>query len=119
MGRGRILAVDNAVMFLNTLKRLLEGSSYELDCLTSAGEALKYLENNKPDIILLDIEMPEMDGYELARKIKQRGHAAPIIFITANSARQNVDKAIEVGASGLLMKPLDPKQLRNKLREVL
>jgi CheY-like chemotaxis protein len=115
----KVLAVDNAVMFLNTLKRLLADAPYELVCLTSGEEALMFLESNKPDVILLDIEMPVMDGYELAQKIKQRGHKAPIIFITANSDREYVDKAVEVGAAGLLMKPLRINQLLAKLKEFI
>jgi len=115
----KILAVDNAVMYLNTLKKLLESYPYDLFCTTSCDEALKYVVSNRPDLILLDIEMPEMDGYELARRIKQGGCKAPIIFITANSAREYVDKAVEVGADGLLMKPLRSTQLISKISEFI
>jgi CheY-like chemotaxis protein len=118
-GGTKVLAVDNAVMFLNSLKRLLADAPYELHCLTSGSEALTFLGSNKPDVILLDIEMPEMDGYELARKIKQSGNKAPIIFITANSDREYVDRAVEVGAVGLLMKPLRINQLLAKLKEFM
>jgi CheY-like chemotaxis protein len=114
-----ILAVDNAVMFLNTLKRLLANTSYNLHCVTSGQEALDFLATNQPSVILLDIEMPDMDGYELARKIKQSGQKAPIIFITANSDREYIDKAAEVGASGLLLKPLRINQLTAKLKEYM
>ena len=112
-----ILAVDNAVMFLNTLKKLLQDHPYEVNTTTSCAGALEYLQVNRVDVILLDIEMPEMDGYELARRIKQSGQKAPIIFITANSAREYVDKAVAVGAVGLLMKPLRINQLLAKLKE--
>jgi len=113
----KILAVDNAVMYLNTLKKLLENAPYDLFCTTSCAEAMEYVKKERPDLILLDIEMPEMDGYDLARRIKQGGCKAPIIFITANSERQYVDKAVEVGAVGLLMKPLRSNQLMAKLQE--
>jgi len=119
-GRGSvILAVDNAVMFLNTMQKYLKDDPYDLHCLTSCAEALEYLDRNRPDAILLDVEMPEMDGYELARRIKSGGHKAPIIFITAHFDDKYVDKAIEVGAAGLLIKPLCPTKLREKLREVI
>jgi CheY-like chemotaxis protein len=113
----KILAVDNAIMYLNTLKKLLDNAPYDLFCTTSCTEAMEYVSKERPDLILLDIEMPEMDGYELARRIKQSGCRAPIIFITANSERQYVDKAVEVGAVGLLMKPLRSNQLLAKLQE--
>ena len=112
-----ILAVDNALMFLSTLKRILEGESYELHCESTAEGALRFLESCRPDIILLDVEMPDMDGYELARVIKRAGHPAPILFITANSGKEYLDKALEAGAVGLLIKPLRRNQLMEKLKE--
>jgi len=117
--RASIYAVDNAVMFLNTLQKLLQDHPYALEVTTSCSEALRYLQTNRPDVILLDIEMPEMNGYELATRIKQGGNKAPIIFITANSEREYVDKAVKVGAAGLLMKPLRINQLLDKLKDVL
>jgi len=112
-----ILAVDNAVMFLNTLKRLLADTQYDLNCFTSGHDALRFLESNRPDVILMDIEMPDMDGYELTRRIRQRDSDTPIIFITANSAREYVDKALEVGGASVLMKPIRINQLLAKLKE--
>ena len=118
-GRPLILAVDNAVMFLNTIKKLLQNAPYEVHCVTSASEALQFIQSNRPSMFLLDIEMPEMDGYELARRIKGQGQNAPIVFITANSAREYVDKAIQIGADGLLMKPIRGNALLNKVKEFI
>jgi CheY-like chemotaxis protein len=115
--RASILAVDNALMFLNSLERYLADAPYDLHCVTSGREALKFLDTHKPDLILLDIEMPEMNGYELARRIKQSGQKAPIIFITANSEREDVDRAMEVGAVDMLIKPFRVNQLLEKLKE--
>jgi CheY-like chemotaxis protein len=118
-GRPLILAVDNALMFLNTLQRLLQDAPYEVHCTTSCAEALQFIQGRRPDCFLLDIEMPEMNGYELAGKIRAAGHNAPIIFVTANSAREYVDKAAHAGAAGMLMKPLRINQLLAKLKENL
>jgi CheY-like chemotaxis protein len=112
-----LLAVDDAVMFLDTLKRLLEHEPYDLHCVSSGDEALKFLSKTRVDGFLLDIEMRGMNGYELANRIKMGGHSAPIIFITANSAREYVDKAVAAGAAGMLMKPIRLQQLLTKLRE--
>jgi len=114
-----ILAVDNAIMFLNTLQRLLRDHPYELKCETSCQEALNYLSHNKPDLILLDVEMQDMDGYELCRKIRAGGQRAPILFITANNEKEYVDRAIEAGAQGLIIKPVRIKQLLEKIEELL
>jgi CheY-like chemotaxis protein len=118
-GGPTILAVDNAVMFLNTLKKLLSGSPYDLHCVSSGKEALDFAAGNRVDLFLLDIEMPVMDGYELAKRLRSSGSKAPIIFVTANSAREYVDKAITVGAEGLLMKPLRSQQLLGKIKEFI
>ena len=116
--RPLILAVDNAIMFLNTLKRLLQGTPYDVQCVSSGEQALQYLsENPCPNLFLLDIEMPGMDGYELARRIKKSGIKSPIIFITANSDREYVDRAIEAGAVDLVVKPLRAAQLAAKIKE--
>ncbi|MCL2081571.1 MAG: response regulator [Oscillospiraceae bacterium] len=112
-----ILAVDNAAMFLSTLKRLLEGEPYELHCESSGDDALRFLDSNRPDLILMDIEMPDIDGYELARQIKRKGHRAPILFITANSDKEYAERAEKEGAAGLLIKPLRRNQLMEKIRE--
>ncbi|MCL2637550.1 MAG: response regulator [Oscillospiraceae bacterium] len=119
-GGPTILAVDNAVMFLNTLKSLLKGSPYDLHCVTSGSDALDFVgKGTRIDLFLLDIEMPGMDGYELAAALKRNGQRAPVIFVTANSAREYVDKAISVQAAGLLMKPLRSQQLLSKIKECI
>jgi CheY-like chemotaxis protein len=114
-----ILAVDNSQMFLNTITKLLSGTSYGLTCASSGKEALEFLETNTPDVILLDIEMPEIDGYQLAEIIKERGITAPIIFITAHSEREYIDKAVEAGAVALIMKPLRKNQLLATLIDIV
>jgi len=114
-----ILAVDNSVMFLNTIKKLLSDAPYELHCVSSGAQALDYIQSNCPDLFLLDVEMPGMDGYTLAQKIKTSGQSAPIVFITANSAREYVDRAIDVGGAGLLMKPVRLNQLLAKIKEFI
>ena len=119
ISRTSILAVDNAVMFLNSLKRYLEDTHYQLHCVTSGQDALKYLETNTTDLILLDVEMPEMDGYELARRIKKLGIAAPIVFITANAEKEDLDKATAAGASSVLAKPFRTSQLLEKIKEFI
>jgi len=116
-----ILAVDNAEMFLNSLKRYLADAPYELHCVTSGKEALAFLEKSKrpPDLILMDVEMPEMNGYELTRKIKMRDIRTPIVFITANSEQEDIDKAMQAGASGVLIKPFRTNQLLDKIKEFI
>ena len=112
-----ILAVDNAPMFLSTLKRLLEGEPYELHCESTAEAAMTFLEANRPKLILMDIEMPDMDGYELTQKIRRSGNKVPILFVTANHDKEYAERAAKEGAAGLLIKPIRRTQLMEKLTE--
>ena len=114
-----IVAVDNSIMFLNTLQKFLANTPYDLHTITTCSEAIDYAADNKPDLFLLDIEMPDIDGYELAGRLRVCAPGVPIIFITAHYADEYVDKAVEAGAVAVLMKPLSPKQLIAKLKEVL
>jgi len=110
-----ILAVDDAMISLNILKKNLQGSPYKLICVNSGKDALMYLKQHQPDLFILDIEMPKMDGYELAKKIKEAGQPAPIIFLTGNATRENVMKAIEAGGLDFVVKPIDKGNLAEKI----
>jgi CheY-like chemotaxis protein len=115
-----ILAVDNSAIFLQTIRRLIGNEQeFDLRCLKSGEEALWFCKKDTPDFFLLDIEMPEMTGYELAVELREAGQKAPIIFITANSSRRCVEQAIEVGAIGMLMKPFKKDRVLQKLKAYL
>ncbi|MDR1802591.1 MAG: response regulator [Treponema sp.] len=110
-----ILAVDDAAISLTMLKKSLADEPYKLTCVTSGESALQFLKNNDPDLFILDIEMPKMNGYELAAKIRENGHYAPIIFLTGNATKGYLMKAIQAGASDFIGKPIDKKYLSSKI----
>jgi DNA-binding response OmpR family regulator len=112
-----ILAVDDTVMFLNLLKLAFQCTDYKLICVNSGKAALRYLQNNKADLLILDIEMPEMNGYELAIKIRERGYTAPIIFLTASATEGDVRKAVEAGGVDYIVKPIDREQVLSKIKK--
>jgi len=114
-GGKSILAVDDTEFFLRTLKSLLQGTEYKLTCTTSGATALKFLQKNHPDLFILDIDMPEMDGYELAQKIRASGQTAPIIFLTGNSTRESVEKALKAGAADFIVKPISRAQVLERI----
>jgi len=114
-----ILAVDDAAISLSLLKKNLQGSPYKLVCVNSGADALLYLKTHQPDLFILDIEMPRMNGYELAEKIRASGQKAPIIFLTGNATKRNVIKAIESGGSDFIVKPIDNKYFAYKIRKFL
>jgi CheY-like chemotaxis protein len=114
-----ILAVDDAAFFLNMLKTYLSGAAHKLICVNSGDAALQYLLTHDPDLFILDIEMPGMDGYELAQKIRSKGKEAPIIFLTGNVRRENVLKAIKVGASDFIIKPITQAQVIERIAKFI
>jgi len=118
-GPKTILAVDDVSLLLSTLRSFLQNTEYKFVGVTSGESALKYLQNHKADLFLLDIEMPGMNGYELAIKLKESGQTAPIIFLTGNAQTECVRRAIEVGASEFIVKPVNGEQVLEKIRKFI
>jgi CheY-like chemotaxis protein len=118
-GEKIILAVDDAAFFLSMLKKYISGTGHKLVCVNSGDAALQYLAAHDPDLFILDIEMPEMDGYELAQRIRDKGKKAPIIFLTGNVKRDNVLKAIKVGASDFIIKPITQDQVLERIAKFI
>jgi PAS domain S-box-containing protein len=117
MPESTLLLVDDKAENLIALEAVLSGD-YRLLRATSGAEAIEIAENNHVDAILLDIQMPGLDGYETARRIKQveRCKTVPIIFITA-IFKENpaIRKGYEVGAVDYFTKPFDPEILKMKV----
>ncbi len=114
-----ILAVDDTAFFLTVLKKALRDINCRLNCETSGYNALRFLTRHNPDLFLLDIDMPEMDGYELAAKIRESGQKAPIVFLTGNSKSEYVLKAIEAGAADFIVKPINKKDVLSKISKYI
>jgi CheY-like chemotaxis protein len=114
-----ILAVDDTAFFLTMLKTILQDVNCRFFYVTSGDDALRFLKRHSPDLFLLDIDMPEMDGYELAVKIREIGQKAPIIFMTGNSKKENVVKAIEVGAADFIVKPIKKEEVISKISKYI
>jgi len=126
----RILAIDDTAFFLTMLKTTLQDTRYKITCVTSGRDALKFLDKNTPDLILMDIEMPGMDGFELAGKIREKEKYlailnkskvinAPIVFLTGNAKRENVQKAMRAGAIDFILKPINKELLIEKIEKYI
>jgi PleD family two-component response regulator len=105
-----ILAVDDSAFILGILKNILQ-VGYKFSCVISGDDALRYLQNHRPDLFILDIEMPKLDGYELVKKIRENGHTAPVIFLTGNGTKEYVIRAVKAGAVDFITKPVDKDQV--------
>ena len=106
MKKSRILVVDDDVLNLFVAKRILS-TRYVVDAVSSGEEAFRYLEENEADLILLDICMPEMDGYTFMKLIKEKQQLCdiPIICLTADDDQESEVKCFELGAVDFITKP--------------
>lgn len=116
----KILLVDDEVDILEFLKYNLEQDNFEVLVSTNGKDALKQISQN-PDLIVLDIMMPEMDGFELYQQIKKNKvyQDIPIIFLTAKSGETDEIKGLDVGASDYIQKPISPKKLIARIKSNL
>ena len=114
-----ILAVDDDAYSLDTFKAALKDVPCKIIGATSGLSALGVLNKLKPNLFVLDIEMPGMDGITLAAEIRSLGHDGPIIFITGKSTREYVQKCIQAGASDFIVKPINPSDAVNRIKKFL
>jgi len=118
----RILVVDDMQDNLDLLEEVLENEPYEVLTASDANLALQLAKTEKPDIALLDVRMPDVDGYELCRMLRQQPSlkGLPVLFLTAE--RTSADDAVhglDLGASDYITKPVEAAELRARVRTVL
>ena len=115
-----ILAVDDAPENLDVIKSILV-PEYTMMAAINGTMALKIAQARMPDLILLDVMMPEMDGYEVCRQLKSnvKTSAIPVIFVTAMEQTTDQTKGLELGAVAYVMKPVDPALLRECIKKQL
>ena len=112
-----ILIVDDEIAGLHTLESILDGQGYQIVMAQSGPEALKKTRELLPDVILLDVMMPGMDGFEVCRSIRNDPLLAeiPIIMLTALDDRKSLLLGLESGADDYITKPYDRYELRARL----
>ncbi len=115
--KGNILIVDDNETNIQVLANLLLAQDFELEYATSGSEALDWCADTTFDLILLDIMMPEMDGYEVCRLLKLMPNASetPVIFITAKNDAESINEGFEVGAVDFITKPFSAKELISRV----
>jgi len=113
-----ILIVEDTELNIDLLTQLLE-ENYRLLVARNGAEGVLVTQRNKPDLILMDISLPVMDGYDAARQIRQRFKSLPIIGLSANAMKSDREKAIASGCTDYLTKPIDENLLMQKLQEYL
>jgi two-component system sensor histidine kinase/response regulator len=116
--RTRILVVDDITKNLQVVGTMLRNSGYEVMPTTSGAQALDRVRVQLPDLILLDLMMPEMDGLEVCRRLKADPltQHIPVIFLTASNEMEHLVKGFEVGAVDYVTKPFNPPELLARVR---
>jgi two-component system, cell cycle response regulator DivK len=109
----RILVIDDNPANLRLLRLLLAGESYEVRTAESAQEAITILEHFRPRLILMDLQMPGMNGFELTRRLKGDPATRDIVIValTAYAMKGDEEKAREAGCDGYVSKPIDTRTL--------
>lgn len=108
----KILIIDDDVNVTKAVRMALE-DRYDVASTTSALSAMKYIAQYKVDLVLLDIKMPCMNGLEVLKEIKKRHPDVTVIMLTAYASGDNVNRAINLGAYGFIIKPFNIEELRN------
>lgn len=118
--RYHILAVDDMKTNLQMLRGILE-QIYDLTLVKSGRQALLYLEKNpRPDLVLMDIDMPEMNGIEAARRIQEMTNwEVPILFVTALCDRETVMMCRDMNAAGYIVRPYKPVYIKSEIKRIL
>jgi len=118
--RKRILLVDDTLTVL-TLEQVLLGVEFEYVTAKNGADAIKRAIDKKPDLILMDINMPVMDGVESLRQLKADATTAaiPVVMVTTRGETENQERCRQLGCAGFLTKPLDRDRLQEMVRRIL
>jgi len=119
--RGTILYVEDNPDNRMLIRRILGAEGYTVREAPSAGEALEVLKTLHPDLILMDINMPEMDGYTLTARIRSLPNMGmvPIVALTANVMKGARERSLEAGCDGYIQKPIDIDLIANQVERFM
>ena len=120
----KILIADDQQLIRDSIKIILESNDdfSVTDTVANGKEALNSIEKNKPDVILMDVRMPVMDGYEACRtirRLKREDADIPIIAMTADAFSEDIQKCLECGMNDHMAKPIDIQIVARKLKKYL
>jgi len=119
--RARVLVVDDESDIVSTIQYRLKFCEFDVITASNGKEGLEKAANEKPDIILLDINMPVMDGHEMLERLKNCPDLkdTPVIMLTAYSDRKDIAKAADLGIADYITKPFDFTELVEKISNAL
>lgn len=107
----KILVIEDEVLLANSLKTLLESKGFEVEAVYDGETGEEYAELGVYDLLILDVMMPKMNGYEVARRVRAKRCATPILMLTAKSGLEDRIEGLNAGADYYLTKPFDSREL--------
>ncbi len=119
MSSGLILLVDDEASIVQLAQMYLEREGYRVQSVGDGQQALQTVRTSRPDLIVLDVMLPGLDGFEVCRRIRAEDHALPILMLTARD--EDIDKilGLELGADDYMTKPFNPRELVARIRAIL
>ena len=119
--RPRVLIVDDDPLIRDVVRAVLEDASFDLDEAASGEEALRLAAGHPPDVVLLDVMMPGLNGFEVAKQMKSDAHlkGTVVVMLTAKDAPEDRRRGLEAGADAYFTKPFSPLELLTTLSGVL
>ncbi|MGD9364311.1 MAG: response regulator [Desulfobacteraceae bacterium] len=121
MGQKKVLIVDDELSILVPLKFLLEKNNYRVDLAQSGKDALEKISASKPDLILLDIMLPDLDGYEIFQMIRENPEwdDIKVIYLSAKNRDVDIAKGLNLGVDAYVTKPFSNSELLEKIRVLI
>ena len=117
----KILVVEDNDRNRRLMRILLKANGYEVVEATTGREAMDYLKDQKPDLILMDIQLPHTDGLDLTREIKDREETSdiPVVAVTAYAMKGDRERILEAGCDGYISKPIDTHEVPKVIADIL
>jgi two-component system response regulator MprA len=119
MSRAAVLLVDDDASIRRMLERTLAAEGYAVAAVPDGGAALAAVERSVPDVLVLDVAMPGIDGLAVTRRLRGKGLAVPILLLTARAALEARVAGLDAGADDYLVKPFESEELSARLRALL
>jgi DNA-binding response OmpR family regulator len=114
----RIVVIDDDPFIIQLIEQTLENEDYEMTFASSGRDGLRVVTDTKPHLVILDIMMPDMDGWETCGRIREASHV-PILMLTALGSRKDIVRGLNVGADDYLAKPFHPEELSARVTALL
>ena len=115
----KILLAEDEVDLNNVVTRYLKKNGYSVDNVLDGEEALDYLEYGEYDLVILDIMMPKVDGFEVIKKLRDKGNHTSVLMLTARDSADDKVKGLDLGADDYIVKPFDFNELMARIRAVV